>query len=79
MPRYQFGEFVVDTDIIEVTGPQGVQDIEPQAFDVLVYLVEQPGRLVTKEELLDQVWGDRFVSESALTTRIKPCVRCLAS
>jgi predicted ATPase/DNA-binding winged helix-turn-helix (wHTH) protein len=47
------------------------QSIEPQVFDVLVYLVAANGRVVTKEELLDEVWGDRFVSESALTTRIK--------
>ena len=45
--------------------------IEPQVFDVLAYLVEHRGALVRKEELLDAVWGDRFVSESALTTRIK--------
>ncbi len=45
--------------------------IEPQVFDVLVHLIEARGRVVPKEEILDQVWGDRFVSESALTTRIK--------
>src|ERR1700733_14867639 len=44
---------------------------EPQAFDVLCYLVEHRGGVVRKEQLLDDVWGDRFVSESALTTRIK--------
>ncbi len=45
--------------------------LEPQAFDVLAYLVQHRGTVVRKEELLDEVWGDRFVSESALTTRIK--------
>ena len=45
--------------------------IEPQVFDLLAYLVEHRGTLVRKEELLDAIWGDRFVSESALTTRIK--------
>ena len=45
--------------------------IEPQVFDVLAYLVQHRGTLVRKEELLDAIWGDRFVSESALTTRIK--------
>ena len=45
--------------------------VEPQAFDVLCYLVEHRGEVVRKEQLLDDVWGDRFVSESALTTRIK--------
>ena len=46
-------------------------EMEPQVFDVLRYLAERAGELVTKEQLLDDVWGDRFVSESALTSRIK--------
>ncbi len=45
--------------------------VEPQVFDVLAYLVGHRGAVVRKEELLDAIWGDRFVSESALTTRIK--------
>ena len=45
--------------------------VEPQVFDVLAYLVKHRGTVVRKEELLDAIWGDRFVSESALTTRIK--------
>ena len=49
--------------------------LEPQAFDVLCYLVEHRGEVVRKEQLLDDVWGDRFVSESALTTRINRCAR----
>ncbi|MGA9278647.1 AAA family ATPase [Ilumatobacter sp.] len=77
MPLYRFGEFGVDSDSIEITGPDGVREVEPQVFDVLLYLVEQQGRLVTKEELLDNVWGDRFVSESALTTRIKQARRAV--
>ena len=40
-------------------------------FDVLVLLMRELDRVVTKEEILDTVWGDRFVSESALTSRIK--------
>ena len=45
--------------------------LEPRAFDLLAYLVQHHGTVVRKEELLDEIWGDRFVSESALTTRIK--------
>src|SRR3954452_18280882 len=45
--------------------------LEPKAFDVLAFLVQRRGTVVRKEELLDEIWGGRFVSESALTTRIK--------
>ena len=45
--------------------------IEPQAFQVLAYLVNHRDRVVAKEELMDNVWGGRFVSETAVTSRIK--------
>jgi DNA-binding winged helix-turn-helix (wHTH) protein len=67
----RFGRFELDLDRVEIR-VDGVQvPVEPQVFDVLAYLVEHRDRLVPKEELLDNVWGDRFVSESALTSRIK--------
>ena len=51
--------------------------VEPQVFDVLAYLVRHRDRVVPKTELLDEVWGDRFVSESALTSRIKSVRRAI--
>ena len=45
--------------------------IEPQVFEVLAYLVNHRDRVVAKEELMDNVWGGRFVSETAVTSRIK--------
>lgn len=69
--RYGFDGVVVDTDTYEVRAGGRVVKVEPQVFDVLALLIANRDRVVTKEELLDGVWGDRFVSESALTTRIK--------
>src|SRR5947207_3997666 len=69
--RYRFGDVELDTDTYELRSSQGLVDVEPQVFDVLVHLLSQRARVVPKEELLDAVWGNRFVSESALTTRIK--------
>ena len=40
MSRYRFGGYTVDADTIEVVGPDGVREVEPQVFDVLRYLVE---------------------------------------
>jgi pimeloyl-ACP methyl ester carboxylesterase len=45
--------------------------VEPQVFEVLAYLVNHRDRVVPKEELMDNVWGGRFVSEAAVTSRIK--------
>jgi pimeloyl-ACP methyl ester carboxylesterase/DNA-binding winged helix-turn-helix (wHTH) protein len=69
--RFRFAGAVIDTDTYELRAGDRVVDVEPQVFDVLAYLIAHRDRVVTKEELLDSVWGNRFVSESALTTRIK--------
>ncbi len=54
-----------------------VVHLEPQAFDLLVYLIEHRDRVVTKNDLLDGVWGHRFVSEANLTTRVKEVRRAV--
>jgi pimeloyl-ACP methyl ester carboxylesterase/DNA-binding winged helix-turn-helix (wHTH) protein len=69
--RYRFGGVELDTETYELRSGNQLVDVEPQVFDVLAHLLANRGRVVTKEELLDTVWGDRFVSESALSTRIK--------
>ena len=47
------------------------QPMEPQVFDLLSYLVQNPGRAVSKAELIDAIWEGRVVSDSAVTSRIK--------
>jgi DNA-binding winged helix-turn-helix (wHTH) protein/class 3 adenylate cyclase len=69
--RYRFAGTVVDTETYELRRGERVVDVEPQVFDVLAHLIAHRERVVSKEELFDAVWGSRFVSESALTTRIK--------
>ncbi len=73
----RFGQCEVDFDRVEIRLAGALVRVEPQVFDVLSYLLEHRERLVTKEELLDNVWGDRFVSESALTSRIKSARRAV--
>jgi len=68
---YSFEECTFDTRTRDFTRSGELQHLEPQVIDVLEYLVRNRDRLVTKIDLLDNVWGDRFVSESALTSRIK--------
>jgi pimeloyl-ACP methyl ester carboxylesterase len=68
---HRFGEHEIDLARFEVRAGGDRVPVEPQVFDVLAYLAEHRDRVVTKDELLDAVWGDRFVSESALTSRIK--------
>ncbi|HEX2178148.1 MAG TPA: winged helix-turn-helix domain-containing protein, partial [Actinomycetota bacterium] len=62
---------MVDLDRIEILGADGPVPVEPQVFDVIALLLRHRDRVVTREELLDEVWGSRFVSESVVTSRIK--------
>ena len=72
---FAFGDLELDTEAFELRRALAPVRVEPQVFDVLAHLVTHRDRVVTKEELLDEVWGDRFVSESALTSRIKDARR----
>ena len=67
----RFRDVTVDFDRFQLVRGGVVIPTQPQVFDVLHYLIEHRDRVVSKEELLDNIWGDRFVSESTLTTRIK--------
>ncbi len=68
--RYRFETAELDTAAYELRVDGQRVPIEPQVFEVLTYLIEHRDRLVPRAEVLDAVWGDRFVSDSALASRI---------
>ena len=67
---YRFGQFALDSRKRTVSRADSPISLTPKAFDVLLFLVQNPNRLVTKEELLQAVWGDTFVEEGNLTQYI---------
>src|SRR5262245_16329739 len=67
---YRFGPFVVDSRRRTLLRSESPVPLSPKAFDVLLFLVQNPNRPVTKDELLQAVWGDRFVEEGNLTQYI---------
>ncbi len=72
-----FGDFELDAAGFELRRAGARVPMEPQSFDVLAYLLRHRDRLVSKEELMDEVWGGRFVSETAVSTRIKQARRAV--
>ena len=68
---FVFGDCELDLDRFELRRAGRLRPVEPQVFDLLAVLIRERRRVVPKEELLDTVWGNRFVSESALTSRVK--------
>lgn len=69
--QYSFDTFLLDTERFEISQQGSVIHVEPQVIELLLYLIENPGRLVSKEELNQSVWGGRVVSDAALSSRIK--------
>ena len=74
---YRFDSCELDAGQITLHRGGTLVHVEPQVFDLLHCLIERRGQMVGKEELLDIVWGSRFVSESALTSRIKSARRAV--
>ena len=65
-----FGDCVLDADRRELRRASAAVSIGPQAFDLLLFLVENRARVVSKRDLLEAVWGGRVVSESTITSHI---------
>ena len=67
---YRFGQFVLDPARRTLYRADTPVALTPKAFDVLLFLLQNPNRLVTKEELLQAIWGGTFVEEGNLTQYI---------
>ena len=67
---FRFGDHVLDIQRRELRRGAEPVALEPQVFDLLVYLLRNRGRVVSKDDLIDAVWGGRIVSNSTLTSRL---------
>ena len=73
----EFSGYRVDTERLELWGPSGPIPLQPQAFSLLVYLIENAGRVVSKDEIFDTVWQGRVVGDATLHSRINALRRAL--
>lgn len=67
----------VDLESYEVRRDGEKRPVEPQVFDLLAFLVSNPDRLVTKDELIAKVWNGRIVSDATLASRLKAARRAI--
>jgi TolB-like protein len=74
---YRFGPFELDIAKAEFREDGRPRPIEPQVFALLAFLVEHRERLVSREEIIEKVWDGRFVTDSALSTRVKSARKLL--
>ena len=69
--RYRFAQCKLDVRLHQLHRDSTVVGIEPKVFDVLVYLLQHRDRLVSKDELLDNLWPGQVMSETALIERLR--------
>ena len=75
--RFLFDGYLLDTDRRELRRGSALLPAEPQVFDLLVFLVRNRDRVVSKDDLLASVWGGRIVSESTFASRINAARRVI--
>lgn len=75
--RFRINDCSIDTDTYEVRRCGVAVPVEPQVFDLLVYLLVNRDRIVTKQEIINSVWKGRIVSEAAISSRIKAVRRLI--
>jgi pimeloyl-ACP methyl ester carboxylesterase/DNA-binding winged helix-turn-helix (wHTH) protein len=74
---FRFDRYSIDVDRRELRRGTVLIEIGPQVFDLLVYLIRNRERVVSKDDLLDAIWKGRIVSESTLTSRINAARRAI--
>jgi DNA-binding winged helix-turn-helix (wHTH) protein/tetratricopeptide (TPR) repeat protein len=74
---FQFGEFQIDARARTLRRKEKIVALSLRAFDVLLYFVQNPGKVLTRDELLKNVWPDSFVDENSLAQSISTLRRAL--
>jgi DNA-binding winged helix-turn-helix (wHTH) protein len=72
-----FGDYVLEIERRELRRAGAPVALPPQIFDLIVYLVQNRDRVVSKNDLLEAVWSGRIVSDSAMTTAINAARRAI--
>jgi len=75
--NFRFGPYTIDTEQLELAREGTVIPLQPQAFSLLVFLIEKAERVVTKDEIIEGVWQGRIVGDGTLNARINALRRAL--
>ena len=68
--KARFASCLIDSAVPELRRDEEVVRVEPKVFDILVHLIENRDRVVSKDELIEAIWQGRIVSDAAVTSRI---------
>lgn len=74
---YTFGPFTLNEQLCQLVGPSGVIPMERRLFDLLVYLIRNRTRVISKGELVRAIWSNRVVSDASLSVAMTGVRRAL--
>ena len=74
---YKTHDLTIDTEQFSVSENSRPVDIEPKIFDLIVYLLEHRNKVVSRDELINQIWPEMVVSDASLANAIKGARKCL--
>lgn len=69
-PAFRLHQWLIQPDLNRISGPAGTSQVEPRVMAVLLALAQRPGDVLTRTQLLDQVWADAVVGEEILTRAV---------
>lgn len=75
--QFHFSDYVLDAGRRELRCGERSIDVEPQVLDLLIYLLRNNDRVITKDDLIESVWEGRIVSDTTLTSRIYAARRAI--
>ncbi|MCO4825900.1 MAG: winged helix-turn-helix domain-containing protein [Amylibacter sp.] len=73
----KFGAFHIDLEGHRLLKNGAAIHVEPQVFDLIVFLAQQAGKLVTKDALVDHVWNGLAVSDATINARVSAARKAL--
>ena len=75
--KYQIAEFLIDTARYRISSGNAAIPVEPKVFDLLVYLIRHRDRVLSRDELFQEVWDGREVSDATLSNHVKSARKIL--
>lgn len=76
--QYRFGNFELDARTYELRRHGAPLRVEPRVLDLLLFLIRNRDRVVSREELLDSIWKEKFIGEAALTRCVMEARKAIA-
>lgn len=75
--KYQFDDIEIDTDTFELRRDGVTQPVEPLVFDLIYFLIQNPERIISRDEIIEVVWAGKIVSDATISSCIKSARKAL--